>query len=146
MTPKDEMRVLAGLVVQPVVAGFAAYFLFPFLDDRIEGALPVAMAAGLSAVFVTLLGALPAIAWFSRAPVTLSKTLTAGAVLGNSPVAVLMLLIALHPNSSSTDSGAADSMFAAFPVIAFGTAIGLICAAAFWWIAGRHLSITPTAL
>ena len=57
MTPKAEMRVLVGLVVQPFVAFAAASLAFPG---------PVALGAAVAAVFVVMVGALPAIAWLSR--------------------------------------------------------------------------------
>lgn len=75
MTPKAEMRVLVGLVVQPFVAFAGASVVFPG---------PAALGAAVAAVFVVIVGALPAIAWLSRrGPITLGKALISGALLGN---------------------------------------------------------------
>jgi hypothetical protein len=156
MTPKDEMRVLTGLVVQPLVAALAAFFLFPLLDytnraiglysghfDYIQAARSLAFGAGLAAVFVTLLGALPAIAWLSNRPVTMSTTLAAGAILGNAPAAILLFLVAVHGDDTPSMYDALYGLAGWLRTIAFGTLIGLVCATSFWWIAGRRLSSRP---
>jgi hypothetical protein len=90
MTPKAEMRVLVGLVVQPFVAFAAASLAFPG---------PVALGAVVTAVFVVIVGALPTIAWLARrGPITLGKALTIGALLGNLPIVLILLLAALTDN------------------------------------------------
>lgn len=142
MTPKDEMRVLVGLVVQPIVAGVATFVLFPLFDDRVYGALSMAFATGLAAVFVTLLGALPAIAWCSRGPVTFTRTAVAGAILGIVPVLVLMLLVALHGEGVTANSSVTNFILDGSRAGSFGATIGLVCATVFWWVAGRRLSMT----
>src|SRR4051812_4660551 len=97
MTPKAEMRVLVGLAVQPFVAFAAASVAFPG---------PVALGAAVAAVFVMLVGALPAIAWLSRrGPITLSKALISGALPGNLPIVVVLLLAALTGNLRVPESG-----------------------------------------
>lgn len=152
------MRVLAGLLVQPAVAGAAAFVLFPLLDytnralglyfgqlDYVRAARSVALGAAVAAVFVTLLGALPAIAWLANRPVTLSRTLTAGGVLGNAPAALLLLLIGLHGNDGRTMYDALYGVAGVLRTIAFGTLIGLACATVFWWTSARRLSIAAKA-
>src|SRR5690242_14105786 len=110
MTPRQEMRVLVGLLVQPLVAGVAAFLFFPVLDalNRTSGRYSggsgwvqaggsVAFGAGMVAVFVVVFGALPAIAWVGRRrPATLRVSLLAGALLGNLPAATIAVLATIN--------------------------------------------------
>ena len=148
------MRVLVGLVMQPLVAAAAAFLLFPALEytgravdytDRVGGvhhvryssggAASVAFGAALAAVFVVVFGALPAIGWISRRrPITLAASLIAGAVLGNLPVACILLLATV--NGGVGWENWPPPVLGLVRPIAFGTAVGLACGAAFWGIAG----------
>jgi hypothetical protein len=128
MTPKAEMRVLVGLVVQPFVAFAAASLAFPG---------PAALGAAVAAVFVVIVGALPAIAWLSRrGPITLGKALISGALLGNLPIVVILLLAALTDNLRVPESGGIGvlRMFRSAP---FGAFVGMACAFVFWLIVRR---------
>lgn len=124
-----------AFLVQPLVAalfGFAA-FLVAIDDGRsfaptgatVSGSVWAARAFGLGtgmvAFFVTPLLALPLFVWMRRrGPITLKRTLVCGAVLGNVLSVPMLLVLTIRG-------------------VVFGTAVGLTCAAAFWWIAGRHL-------
>jgi len=129
MTPKAEMRVLVGLVLQPFVAYAAASVWFPG---------PVAMGAAVAAVFVVILAALPAIAWLSRrGPITLGKALVSGAVLGNLPSVVILLLAALTGNLRLPESGSGLGVLGMLRTAAFGAFVGTTCAFVFWLIVRR---------
>jgi hypothetical protein len=148
------MRVLVGLVVQPFVAFAAAAVAFPamtyargmFDPDRgshagsFEGAGSVALGAALAAVLVAIVGALPAIAWLSRrGPLTLGKALVSGAVLGNLPAVVILLLAALTGNLRVAENGPVFDILRMLPPIAFGAVVGMTCALAFWAIARQAI-------
>ena len=129
MTPKAEMRVLAGLVVQPFVAFAAASLVFPG---------PMALGAAVAAVFVVIVGALPAIAWLSRrGPITLGKALVSGALLGNLPIVVILLLAALTGNLRAPESGSGLDVLRMSGSAAFGAFVGMACAFVFWLIVRR---------
>ena len=129
MTPKAEMRVLVGLVVQPFVAFAAASVVDPG---------PVALGAAVAAVFVVIVGALPAIAWLSRrGPITLGKALISGALLGNLPIVVILLLAALTGNLRVPESGSAIGVLRMFRSVPFGAFVGMACAFVFWLIVRR---------
>ena len=129
MTPKAEMRVLVGLVVQPFVAFAAASVAVPG---------PVALGAAVTAVVVVIVGALPAITWLSRrGPITLGKALVSGALLGNLPLVAILLLAALTGNLRVSESGSGLGVLPALRSVAFGGFIGTACAFAFWLIVRR---------
>jgi hypothetical protein len=156
MTPTQEMRVLIGLVTQPLVAAVAAFVLFPALDytaeiagvyqgrasDPTGAAMSVAFGAALASVFVVVFGALPAIGWLSRRrPITLAASLIAGAVLGNLPSAFILLLATL--NGEGPWSGGRPVALGLVRAIAFGSCVGMACGAAFWGIAGSAAARSP---
>ena len=135
LSHREEMRIFLGFLVQPLVAALCGFLAFlVLLDDgqsfapsgstlsgSIWAARAFGLAAGIYAFFVAPLTALPLFVWLRRSgPITLSKTLITGAALGNL-LNVVMLAV-------GTVRG-----------VIIGTAIGIICAAVFWWIAGRHL-------
>jgi hypothetical protein len=128
------MRITLAFVVQPLVAAVVGFAAFPIVDSWTPGvttspgqaALAFGFATGLVAIFVVPLAALPLFVWLRRrGPITLATTLISGAVLGN-VLFVAGLMGGLPPH-------------APIGVPLFGTAVGMTCAAAFWWIAGRHL-------
>ena len=135
MSYRQELWVFLGFLVQPVAAALFGFVAFlAVIDDgqsfapsgsMLSGSVWAARAFGLGtgivAFFVTPLLALPLFVWMRRrGPITLKKTLIGGAVLGN--VLTVPMLFVL------TIGG-----------VVFGTAVGVFCAAVFWWIAGRHL-------
>ena len=145
------MRVLVGLVMQPLVAAAAAFLLFPALEytgralenlDRPAGlhysrssggAISVAFGAALAAVFVVVFGALPAIGWVTRRrPITLAASLIAGAVLGNLPGVVILFLTWLN-DAWARDAGR-SGVLGLLRAVAFSSLVGMACGAAFWWI------------
>ena len=147
MTPRHELRVLFGLLAQPFVAASMAFVLFPALDytaratglysGRVsdDAAASVAFGAALAAVFVVVFGALPALGWVSRrGPITLRASVIAGALLGNLPAAVILVLAAMH--GGGTRSSGASSALILLRAAAFGSWVGAVCGAVFWASAG----------
>ena len=152
LTPKQEMRVLFGLFVQPFAAAATAFLLFPALNygarpggiyqsrTSADAPLSLAGAAALAAVFVVVFAALPAIDWMSRRrPLTLPASLVAGTLLGNIPAAVILLLVAVN-GGGALPSGFAALAFSLLRSLAFGSCVGIVCGAAFWAIAGAPRS------
>jgi len=134
MTPKAEMRVLVGLVVQPFVAFAAASVAFPG---------PVALGAAVAAVFVVIVGAIPVIAWLARrGPVTLGKALISGALLGNLPIVVILVLAALTGNLRGPESASGISVLRTLQSAAFGAFVGMACAFVFWLIVRHEPGVT----
>jgi len=146
MTPKAEMRVLVGLVIQPFVAFAAGSVAFPAMayvrgvldPDRgpyavtYGGAGAAALGAAMAAPFVVIFGALPAIAWLSRrGSLTPGKVLISGALLGTMPIVVLLLLAALNGNLQASESGSGLGV-QEVTTAAFGAFVGMICALVFW--------------
>ena len=159
MTAKQEMRVLVALVLQPLVAAAAAYVLFPALDatanaagvyrgratDPAGAAFAIALGAAFAAVPVIILGALPAIAWLSRrGPLTLAKAVWSGAVLGNAPAGVILLLATLHGDAAA-GNGSVHAFLALLRAVAFGSLVGIACGVIFWVVArDRPADQAPT--
>lgn len=124
-----------GFLVQPLAAavfGFVAFFLFiddgravapsnSTLSGSIWAARAFGLGTGLVAFVVTPLLALPLFVWMRRqGDITLAKTLVGGAALGNVLTVPMLFVLTLRG-------------------VVFGTAVGMFCAAVFWWIAGRRL-------
>jgi hypothetical protein len=142
----QEVRLFAGLAVQPFVAAAVGFMMFPLIEwsnsalrrgtsgDLVDGAVAVAAGAGLAAFFVTLLGALPIVVWrMRRGPLTLRQVLLGGALLGNLPFAVIVPLAA-----AAGGSGAGWFWpLGAIRALAVGAVFGMAGAAVFWAIAVR---------
>jgi flagellar biosynthesis component FlhA len=139
------MRVFWGIVVQPFVVGGLAFISFPallldrggrtlaggFPADVIDAARSVAIGAGLVALVVALLGALPTAVWLTkRRPVSLGEALLFGLVFGNIPFELGTILA-----GSYGVPGFVRGM-------AFSSLLGLAGAAAFWAIALRGQSVS----
>ena len=157
LTPAQESRLLRGLLVQPFVAAALAFALFPLVDytgrlvydvgrtvDPIETALGFGLMAGVVASFVTGFVAYPSLQWLlKRGPLTRAQTMVGGVVIGNTPGAVIVLLLAARhlsrevaPTLENTTYGAAGAV----RIVMLGSVLGLACALVFWLLAGRHLS------
>ena len=154
---------LVGIIVQPFVAALFGFVTWPivaairlsphakFAGTTLGNAFAVAVQLGVVAFLVAFCAALPLFLWLTRrGPITFSKTLISGALLGNLPVAFVLLLIALRA-----------LLLVAFPALGgpppptpipldepfvgkillplFPTAIGVTCAAVFWRIVGPDL-------
>ncbi len=158
LSQSQEKRLVFAFLVQPFVAATFGFLTFPIIaavsrlkhggstPNMLEAAISYGTATGIAGVLVALLVALPIVVWLRRrGPITLTRTLVSGAVLGNLPLAVIFGLVvagrAFNPPDTRPDQAVAVTALLLDLVgpIAFGAAVGLTCAAAFWWIAGRHL-------
>jgi len=145
-----------GLMAQPFVAAALAFALFPLIDytgrllygggssDFLDAAIPFAILTGVAASFVTGGLAYPLLTWLlKRGPLTLSTTLIGGVVLGNVPAGLILLaLAAWRVNRGETPTLATLTYGPAGLLrnVALGSVLGLLSAAVFWWIGGRHVS------
>jgi len=131
----DEMRILAGLALQPMVASCVAFLLFPLvLLDRYgqafgggvpasltDSAASVAFAVGLVSVPIVLVGVLPALLWFiRRGALTRSRSLISGVVFGNLPLVIGFMLAGGYGPVETARS------------VVYASAIGLVGATVFW--------------
>ena len=154
LTREHEIRLVLAFAVQPFVAALAAFAMFPIVlvtlagltggssADWLDAATSFAMGIGLAALFITVFAALPSFQWLRRRGlVNRSAVLWSGVLLGNVPSALIVLglaisLATLDPQRLTYGiPGAVRAFF-------IGSSIGLVCAAVFWWIAGRHLDGT----
>jgi hypothetical protein len=134
------MRLLGGLVVQPVLAGGLAFLLFPFLlldsdgqtlgggypSNPTDAALSVALGAGIVAGLVTLVAVLPTIWLMQRRQLTFKDALLFGVAFGNAPYVLLAALTRGTYGIPGLLRG-----------IAFSSLLGLCGAALFWLIVLR---------
>ena len=115
------MRVLFGLLLQPVVAAGVAFLGFPLIDRRgtvnpADAAWSIAIVVFVVALVFVLAAAWPAVLWLAkRGPVKLTHAMLFGVALANVPIAI--------------GNSARAVVFASF--------IGLASAALFWIISIR---------
>lgn len=138
LTAAEEMRLCAGFVVQPFVAGVMAFVSFPLLVigrlesgsyDPADAALSVAGGTVMLAIGITIVFAVPTAIWvLKRRAVSFRRALFFGLAIGNIPVAVGGAL-------AGTSFGA----------VLFSSLIGMTGAAVFWAISirGRDFSRDP---
>jgi hypothetical protein len=130
----DRGRLLAAVVLVPVVDAFVAFVALP---------PPFTVIAGIMGLLVMLSGALPVFYWLrNRGPVTFLRILVAGVALGNLPFAIFaaaMIPFALGHWAMGTLSEhlvPVSALLAGslFP-IAIGSGMGLVSAVVFWFTA-----------
>jgi hypothetical protein len=145
LTPKNEMRLFAGLVVQPFLAAAVAFFAFPFLlvDGRgrppansghlpsvTDAAISAALGTGIVALAVTMVFVWPIAVWLTkRRQLSLGDSLLFGLAFGN--LTYVLLVVA----TGWRVSGVASLMQG----VAFSSLLGLTSASAFWFLTLRHL-------
>lgn len=148
--PQQEMRVFLGFAVQPLVTAIVALILFPAIaltDTPLIGAasanpfsaaIGFAVVTGVTGFLVMAFAAIPLFSWLSNhTPLTRGVVLTAGAVLGNLPTGIILVIFLARYGLSP--AGAAYGPFGLLRTLIIGSLIGLSGAAAFWHIAGDHL-------
>ena len=143
LSPSEEMRLFAGLLVQPFLAAGLAFVIFPvlflasdgrtlvggFSGDATQASRSVALGAGLVAFCVTLVGALPAALWLTkRQNVSLGQAIVFGLGFGNFPFILGTIFLGTYGVG-----GFARGMV-------FSSLLGMAGAAAFWAIALRGRS------
>jgi hypothetical protein len=155
MPPRDELRVFVAFLVQPLVAALFGLVTFPIVEktgrplycqtsDSLREAAAFGFGMGLVGLLVTVFAAAPLFAWLRRLDrITVGTTLKSGALLGNLPLGVALVLGAAR---SFMQDGVANAFaftygpLGAVRAFAIGSAVGVGCAAVFWWIAGRYLN------
>lgn len=156
LTLAQERRVVAGLVAQPFVAFGVGFALFPLVEfvnrtlnrgrsgDMMDAAFAFAAGAAVVAFFVTIFAAAPTAVWsLRRGRVTFNQALGTGALLGNLPLAVILLLQALASSMSTpppSSGGAAGLLLplGGLVTMALAAAFGMAGAAVFWLIVARE--------
>jgi hypothetical protein len=143
LSSSDEIKLLAGLAVQPFVASAVAFFSFPvfLLDgngqtlaggrpvDPTAAAVSVAIGTGLVALFVSVVGVLPTALWLTRRfQVSLRDALLFGLGFGNLSYALMALAAGGTYGLAGLARGVASSSL-----------LGLSGATVFWAIAVRRL-------
>jgi hypothetical protein len=147
---RSELRLVVGFALTPIVAAFFAFAAYAVLwtfsptsgfrtTNAVSGAVGMGLSAGIVAVFVIVFGAIPAFAWVSRVgPPSLAKVLLAGALLGNLPFGIGVLLMlgsnlrggTIPPHFSDQWYGLAGLS----QTVGVGLFVGMTSAAVFWLI------------
>jgi hypothetical protein len=141
----------------PVAAlfAFAAYSILWSFDpaisgirphDTVSGAIGMGLGAGIIAVIVVVFCAIPAFAWLiSRGPLSLTRVLLAGAVLGNLPFALGMFLARASQPANAISTGGFYGPDGIIRATFVGLFVGTASAAVFWLVAstGATISTAP---
>ena len=140
-----------GFAVQPFAAALITLPLFPivaitgpgYLTDMFDAALAFALGVGVAALPVTVFVAVPVfLRLLRRGHISQAEVMCWGALLGNIPSALIVLVLAaqLLRSGASVDL---DNLTYGVPgaarAIILGAVVGAGSASVFWWIAGRHL-------
>ena len=148
-------RIVAAFAVVPVVVFFVAYLGHPIvwymsghpgqLTGPTDPAVSFATLTTFFGLLTTVFGAVPAFVWMKqRGPVSLSRALGAGIVLGNGPVVAIALgalyFTLLHIIGGTISQHLSPPLdviagFARLSVI--GSVLGAISAFVFWLIGVR---------
>lgn len=143
LTPAQELKLLAGLAVQPFLAAAVAFVSFPlvlidrtgrtlaggFTSDPTDAAISVALGVGVVALFVTIVGVFPTAVWVvKRHSLTLTQALLFGLGFANLPLVLGIVLTRAGYGPAGVLRG-----------VAFASLIGLTGSAAFWVISLREV-------
>jgi hypothetical protein len=152
------VRILGGLAVVPAVIGVLTFFVFLALanihvlpytpNNPIHSARAIAIAVGMLAVVVTAVVAFPAVVVLGeRGPLPLAKLLGLGALLGNLPLALIILVATLVNLYSGTLDRGRDLYHpvGTFVRVMIGLACGMTGAAVFWFISIRGTELDEAA-
>jgi len=154
LTTEREKQMLVGLMIQPFVAAAVGFVLFRIVNfsggtadaaslDTPETALAFGVLCGAAASVVTGLVGYPGLMWvLKRRSLTRQQTLIGGFVLGNIPGALVVFgLAARHLSRGVTPTleNLTYGLPGALRLISYGTVLGVVGAAVFWWLAGRRL-------
>ena len=140
-----------------VPLGAAAFYVLVWsggwsdgLHNPLVNSLLWGVLVAFIAFLITLVGAIPAVFWMRRrGPITLRRTLTAGVLLGNAPLAFgvcwVLILTLTHLAAGTLSehlSPMADLVIGIFKVTIFGSVLGLASAWLVWMVGIRN---TPLA-
>jgi hypothetical protein len=160
----ENDRIVVGLILLPLVAALLAFVSFPALyasgralrlhggvpTDSLDSAVAFAVWVGAIAAVMTVIGAWPAI-WSlkRRGPLTMRRVLVAGALVGNTPFALIVLTVTIVRLVNGEPLTAVGRHWWGIPgairIIAFGTFIGVASATAFWMFVQSRSSARGTA-
>ena len=147
-SPRAEMRMLVGYVLLAPFSGVVMYLTvvgqlalgvwFFNGEPRHDVAPGLALAVAVfAAPIATIAGAVPGVAWLIRRDrLTLRNLLLSGAVLGNIPIAILMILAILEQYRKGTLSTLPWSAVLGPPWL-LGAWFGVWGALFFWFVSIR---------
>jgi hypothetical protein len=153
-------RIVAAFTVVPVVVFVAARLGFPIvwsmsgnrgqIISPAEPATAFAALTGFIGLLVTLFGAVPVFVWMKkRGPVSLSRTIGAGIVLGNTPMVAIAIgalyFTVLHIVGGTISqhlSPPIDVIAGFVRLSAIGSVLGASSAFVFWLVGVRGSDIS----
>jgi hypothetical protein len=153
-------RIVAAFAVVPAVVFVVARLGYPIVwymsghgGQVISPSDPATSFAGVTAiigVLVTLFGAVPAFVWMKkRGPLSLSRTIGAGIVLGNCPTVVIAIggfyftLLHIVGGTISLHLSPPLDVIAGFLRISvIGSVLGAISAVVFWMVGVRGADVS----
>lgn len=153
----NDRQLFAAFDREPPCLGrvWLAFGLLPLVSAILGGLLwggsgPVAILSGISAIFVTISGGLPAYLTLKRrGPISLSQTVWTGAALGNLPLALfafMSALFALAHVAAGTISQhlvpISQLILSTVRLIVLGTILGGASAAVFWFVAIKDTDLS----
>lgn len=138
ISPREEMRLFVGLLVQPFLAAALTYLAFPLIDltgrplyggragDSGDAAISLSLGVGFAAAVITIVVVAPAVVWLvKRVDITLGQAALFGVLFGNLPVVIGTLLAGSY--------GPAGFLRASV----IGTVLGVSGALLFWVVSIR---------
>ena len=146
-SPRAEMRMLKGYVMLPPMCGVLAYLTVRgelalgvwFHNGQPSEQVAVMLAFAVTifaAPIATIAGAVPGVAWLiRRGRLTLPNLLLSGALFGNVPIAILMVLVLLEKIRNGT-LGSVEPLQLLAPVL-LGAWFGAWAALFFWFVSIR---------
>ena len=138
-------RVRRALALQPFVCAALGLVLFPVIDragqgrtvDALQTALVFATFTGIVGALITAFVAYPVFVRLAKPDVlTGARVLLFGALLGNIPAVIAILVQVLVPGGK----GMTDSIAAHSGAAVFGTFLGTVCSAIFWTIVRNEIA------
>ena len=152
------LRIVGGLAVVPPVIGVLTFFVFLALariqvlphtpSNPIHSARALGIAVGMLAAVVTALAAFPAVVLLGeRGALPLPKLLRLGALLGNLPLVLIIVVATLVNLYSGTLDRGRDLYHpvGSFVRVMIGLACGLTGAAVFWFVSIRGTELDDAA-
>jgi hypothetical protein len=161
VTPRDEVRLVGGFFLMPIVAGIVGVALFPAIlltGDWLRStgtftapparyappsaAIGFGLGVAMIAVVVTAFGAIPAVSQLKKAgTLSLRRLVVTGAVLGNVPLVLIVLVSTAVQFSKGTTLEEMGQMWygvlGLVRLTVVGTIVGTISSAVFWLVAVR---------
>ena len=151
--PRDRpgaLRLIAAFVAMPCVSAAVGAVLFPALNPEIgesadDAVLRYLVLSGVVGLLVTLFLAVPiVVAELRRGPVSPARAAILGALAGNAPFAMYLVVVFGFAVVHLVEGTLWDRMLplthllvATLRLVAIGATMGAASAVTFWWIALR---------